>query len=194
MKGNEGLKEGGQVPSLPLNPQVALLSPRLLNEAQPLADDDVIGPLVLLTHGLVFNAYRIPPQTPQDNSIISLENAGKAKNEPDFRFPHHYRTSVSWLFSSSFRRWKKESRMRRSVNSKIICDFMDPSLSTKVSKLCQHLHFNSFRKESRRFTYSWRMNRKRVQNDDRKKGLQRSKNLFVKWCVAFDAFLHFLNH
>ena len=89
---------------------------------------------------------------------------------------------------------KKESRMRRSVNSKIICDFMDPSLSTKVSKLCQHLHFNSFRKESRRFTYSWRMNRKRVQNDDRKKGLQRSKNLFVKWCVAFDAFLHFLNH
>ena len=55
------------------------------------------------------------------------------------------------------------------MNSKIICDFMDPSLSTKVSKLCQHLHFNSFRKESRRFTYSWRMNRKRVQNDDRKK-------------------------
>ena len=26
-----------------------------------------------------------------------------------------------------------------------------------------------------------------------KKGLQRSKNLFVKWCVAFDAFLQFLN-
>ena len=117
--------EGGQVP-LPASPQVALLSPRLLNEAQPLADD-VIVPLVL-THGLVFNAYRIQQQTPQQQPSGQFhyqsrnESSGKAKNE----LPLPLSATLS-NFRLTFLLRRQEKEVRRSVNSKIICDFMYPS-------------------------------------------------------------------
>ena len=151
MKGNEGLRREVKCPCQPLlYPQVALLSPRLLNEAQPLADD-VIVPLVL-THGLVFNAYRIQQQTPQQPSgqfhYQSRNESGKAKNE----LPLPLSATLS-NFRLTFLLRRQEKEVRRSVNLKIICDFMYPSsFFTKVCKLCQHLHLNSFRKESLRFT------------------------------------------
>ena len=150
MKGNEGLRREVKCPCQPLlYPQVALLSPRLLNEAQPLADD-VIVPLVL-THGLVFNAYRIQqiPQHPLGQFHYQSRNeSGKAKNE----LPLPLSATLS-NFRLTFLLRRQEKEVRRSVNLKIICDFMYPSsFFTKVCKLCQHLHLNSFRKESLRFT------------------------------------------
>ena len=118
----------------------------------------------------------LPPRRPL--RIFPLSDnceGGKAKNEPDFRFPQHYRNSA-WLFSLSF--LGRNSKRRWSVNGNHVWFYVPPLFLPGKSRLCQHLDLKRYHGD---LLMEMTKDVERVQSDDRKnhweRGVVKASNL-----------------